>query len=220
MPAAVLFDLYDTIVISDWSRWTRITADLLGVDRDTVERAYAITRRARNTGDYPDVEAETRAVIEAMGIVEPPLDLIRSVASAQFEFQRDEIRLEPDVVPVASELRGRGVRTALVSNCSHHTVDTVERLGLHGLLDEIVLSFQVRTAKPDARIYELALEALEVAPHDTLFVDDQVTFCDGARALGIDTRLLIRPHAAPPEGISPDTNGHEVIEDLWPLLTS
>lgn len=218
MPAAVLFDLYDTIVISDWSRWTRITADLLGVDGETVDRAYAITRRARNTGDYPDVEAETRAVIEAMGIVEPPLDLIRSVASAQFEFQRDEIRLEPDVVPVASELRARGVRTALVSNCSHHTVDTVERLGLHGLLDEIVLSFQVRTAKPDARIYELALESLEVTPHDTLFVDDQVTFCDGARALGIDTRLLIRPHAAPPEGISPDTNGHEVIEDLRPLL--
>jgi putative hydrolase of the HAD superfamily len=218
VPAAVLFDLYDTIVASDWSRWTRVNAELIGVNADIVERAYAETRRSRNTGAYPDVESETRAVLEAMGILDPPTDLVRSVATAQFEFQRDAIVLEPEVVAVVTELRARGVRTALVSNCSHHTVETVERLRLPDLFDAIILSFQVRAAKPDARIYALALEALEIAPRQALFVDDQVTFCDGARAVGIDTRLLLRPHATPSEGVSPSTNGHTVIEDLRPLL--
>lgn len=219
MPRAVLFDLFDTIVVSDWSRWRRLTADLIGVDERTVDDAYRQTRPRRNRGHYPDVEAETQAVIETVGIEDPPLDLIRSVAAAQFEFMRTQIELEPDVVEVVGGLRAGGVATSLISNCSFSAVPLVERLGLADLFDAVVLSFEVGTAKPDARIYELALEALGgVAPVDALFVDDQVTFCDGARALGIDTRLLLRPHAAPPEGISAETNGHAVITDLRPLL--
>lgn len=218
MPRAVLFDLFDTIVVSDWARWRRLTADLVGVDERVVDDAYRLTRPQRNRGHYPDIETETRSVLEAIGIEHPPSDLIRSVASAQFEFMRTEIDLESDVVEVATGLRERGVATALISNCSFSAVPLVERHGLADLLDAIVLSFEVGAAKPDARIYELALEALEVAPGDALFVDDQVAFCDGARALGIQTRLLLRPHAAPPEGVSSVTNGHPVITDLRPLL--
>jgi putative hydrolase of the HAD superfamily len=219
MPRAVLLDLFDTIVSSDWASWTRRTADLIGVDTTTVDQAYARTRRSRNTGAYPDVETETHAVLEAIGIQDPPIDLVRSVASAQFEFMRDQIELEPDVAPTVAELRGHGALTALISNCSHHAVALIDRLELASLFDALILSFQVGAAKPDAAIYELALEQLGgIPPTDAVFVDDQVTFCDGARALGIDTRLLLRPHAAPPEGVSPEANGHVVIEDLTPLL--
>jgi putative hydrolase of the HAD superfamily len=218
MPRAVLLDLFDTIVVSDWTRWRRLTADLLGVDERVVDDAYRLTRPLRNRGHYPDVETETRAVIEAVGIEDPPLDLIRSVASTQFGFMATEIDLEPEVVGVVTGLRERGVGTALISNCSFSARPLVERLGLEDLLDAVILSFEVETAKPDARIYRLALEALGATPDEALFVDDQVTFCDGARALGIDTRLLIRPHAAPPEGVATETNGHEVITDLRPLL--
>jgi len=49
-------------------------------------------------------------------------------------------------------------------------------------------------------------------------VDDQADYCDGARALGIDTRLIIRPDAHPPEGFAASTNGHRVIPDLTALL--
>ncbi|MEX0985170.1 MAG: HAD-IA family hydrolase [Actinomycetota bacterium] len=219
MPAAVLFDLYDTIVRSDWGRFRQEAADLLGIEVHVLERALTDTRPARSTGVYPDVESETRAVIEATGIDDPPVELIRSVASAEFAFQRDGVTLEPDVAPVTNGLRVRGVRTALVSNCSHATVPLAQRLGLYDIFDQVVLSFRVGARKPDRRIYEAALRGLGgVAPEDTLFVDDQVTFCDGARALGMDTRLVIRPGVSPPEGISAQANGHVVIEDLLPVL--
>jgi HAD superfamily hydrolase (TIGR01509 family) len=218
MPRAVLLDLFDTLVVSDWDRWRAVTAELLGVDPRVVDDAYRATRPLRNRGGYPDLETETRAVIEAVGIEDPPLDLVRSVASAQHAFMTTEIALEPEVVDVATALRDRGATTVLVSNCSFTARPLVETLGLDRLLDGLILSFEVRAVKPDARIYELALEAAGAAPAEAVFVDDQVAFCDGARALGIDTRLLLRPHAAPPEGVSPTTNGHEVIEDLRPLL--
>ncbi len=54
--------------------------------------------------------------------------------------------------------------------------------------------------KPDPGIYEAALEGIGADPPDALFVDDQTDYCDGARALGIDTRLIVRPEWVPPEG--------------------
>ena len=51
-----------------------------------------------------------------------------------------------------------------------------------------------------------------------VFVDDQARYCDGAAALGIGTRLIVRPSSNPVEGIAADTNGHAVIRDLHQLL--
>ena len=48
-------------------------------------------------------------------------------------------------------------------------------------------------------------------------MDDQVAYCDGAAALGIDTRLILRPSADPPDELS-HAVGHRTIErlsDLW-----
>jgi putative hydrolase of the HAD superfamily len=218
MPAAVLFDLFDTVVRANWPRWRAEAATLIGVDEAVLDRAFHDTRGARNTGAFPDEEAEARSIIEATGILDPPVALVRSFASAEFAFVRDHVTLEPDVEPVLAALRDRGVLTALVSNCSHNAVPLVDRLGFHDLFDAVVLSFRVGARKPDRRIYETTLRGLGgLDPAEAIFVDDQVAFCDGARALGMDTRLLIRPHAAPPEGISTETNGHVVIDDLTSL---
>ena len=79
----------------------------------------------------------------------------------------------------------RGVKTALVSNCSHSTRPVVERLGLEEVFDRVVLSFEVRAMKPDPAIYRAALEQLGgVPPERAVFVDDQPPYCDGATAVG------------------------------------
>ena len=48
-------------------------------------------------------------------------------------------------------------------------------------------------------------------------MDDQVDYCDGARALGIDTRLMLRP-GLQPDPFAASTDGHLVIRDLNSLL--
>ena len=69
--------------------------------------------------------------------------------------------------------------------------------------------------KPDAGIY---LEALEraggTAPSRALFVDDQPGYCDGGAAVGMATRLILRPN----EDVPSDTHGHEVVTDLRSLM--
>lgn len=217
-PAAVLLDLFDTVVWSDWSAWRATLSGLLGIDRRALSQAYATTRLARSIGRYADEEGDMRAVIEAVGIEDPPGDLVRSCASALYGFTRDGVDLYDDVAPTLTALRDAGVRTALISNCDHAARHVVDRLALRDRFDAVILSFEVGVTKPSLEIYEAALAAIGgVAPADAVFVDDQTAYCDGARDAGVDTRLIIRPNAAPTEGVSVDANGHRVIADLSSL---
>ena len=219
-PRAVLLDLYDTLVASDWHEWHREMSELLGVDRAVLRHAFDVTRPARSVGTYPDVEAEMRAIVQATGIDDPPLELVRDLTSREHAFMETRVRLHEDALPVVRELRSRGVGTALVSNCSHNTTPVVERLGLEEEFDVVILSFEVGSRKPQPAIYRAALEALgDVDPAHAVFVDDQVPYCDGAAELGVRTRLIVRRESPPPlEGWAADENGHEVITDLRPLL--
>jgi len=214
----VLFDLYDTFVWSRWGELTRHVAERLGVDRGTMLRAYDETRSARSTGAYGSTAGDMAAVVTAAGVAPDPA-LIRELTEHEQTFLLDGgITLYEDSLDVAAELRARGTKTALVSNCSHSTIPIVEHLGLADVLDILVLSVTARVAKPDAGIYRAALEGLGAEPRQAIFIDDQVPYCDGAAALGIDTRLILRPSSAPIEGVAADTNGHPVITDLHALL--
>jgi HAD superfamily hydrolase (TIGR01509 family) len=139
--------------------------------------------------------------------------LIETLVTLEREFSETGVELWEDSLPVVHELRDRGVKTALVSNCSHSTRGIVERLGLNEAFDEVLLSFEVGLRKPDPAIYREALRRLDVEPARAVFVDDQPDYCDGAAAVGIETYLIDRSG----DGTS-DENGHRVIRDLRALL--
>ncbi|GGS12919.1 hypothetical protein GCM10010252_60590 [Streptomyces aureoverticillatus] len=83
-------------------------------------------------------------------------------------------------------LRGTpGVRTAIVSNTWPRLRTRMARAGLLDLVDQLVLSCEVGCAKPDPRIFELALRGTGVAPSRALFVDDTPGHVDVARELGL-----------------------------------
>jgi putative hydrolase of the HAD superfamily len=217
-PGAALLDLYDTLVWTEWSQLRDTFCARLGVDVPTMLDAFDRTRRARGVGVYASPEEDVQAVVEALGI-EPKPSLIRELTDLELTHVTSGVHLHEDSLPTVRALRARGVRTALVSNCSHSTRPVVDRLGLEDEFDVVVLSFEVGAMKPDAEIYLTALERVGgIAPADAVFVDDQARYCDGAAALGIDTRLILRPRAQPAEGVETHVNGHRVIHDLRPLL--
>jgi putative hydrolase of the HAD superfamily len=216
-PAAVLLDLYDTLVHSDWRVWRDAIAAHIGVSPAVMGEAFDVTRPARSVGAYPDEAGDMTAILEAAG-VEPAPSLVNELVAAEQEFFMDGIRLYPDSLPVVRELRSRGTKVVVVSNCSHDTGPVVHRLGLDDEFDALVLSYRVKARKPQAAIYEAALEAAgNVTPDEAIFVDDQAAYCDGAAAVGIRTLLIHRWLADPPEGLH-EPNGHRTIVDLTALL--
>jgi putative hydrolase of the HAD superfamily len=217
VPRAVLIDLYDTLVASDWHLWRDLLASHVGMDPATLGRAFDQTRPDRSVGVFATEADDTRAVLEAAGLTHDA-EQVRELVRIEREFMTTGIRLFDDSIPTVRALRADGVKTVLVSNCSHNTRPVVARLGLEQEFDALILSFEVGSRKPQPAIYHAALEAVGSEAADAIFVDDQADYCDGARAVGIDTRLIIRPDAHPPEGFAASTNGHRVIQDLASLL--
>jgi HAD superfamily hydrolase (TIGR01509 family) len=213
---AVLLDLYDTIVWSEWFRLRDAIAARIGDDMeaDQLQRAFERTRPARGVGVFGSAEDDMVAVLQAAGV---PYDvtLVDELVELERAHLANGVHLYADVMPVLASLRERGVKTALVSNCSHSTRPVVERLGLDASFDRVVLSFEVRAMKPDRAIYRATLEQLGgVAPERAVFVDDQPTYCDGATEVGLDARLILRKN----EDVPADQHGHQVVTDLGWLL--
>jgi len=209
---AVLIDLYDTLV---WSEWPSMRGELerrFGLTEAELLRAYTLTRPARSLGTYGSAEGDVAAVLKAAG-VSPDSSTVGELTRRTTEFLRTGVTMHEDSVPTLRELRRRGLRTAVVSNCDHTTGPVVERLGLAAETDAVILSFEVGAAKPDPTIYLAALERLGVAPGEAAFVDDQARYCDAASELGMETFLVLRDGAAPAEGVS-EPGGHRVIADL------
>lgn len=212
----VLVDLYDTFAWSDWATWQRALSGELGVDHDEVGRAFDVTRPSRSVGANVDAAADLSAVLAEIGMEVAP-ERLEALRVLERELIQDALHPYEDSLPVLRELRARGVRTALVSNCSHNTRPSVDRLRLEDEFDAVILSFEVGARKPDPAIYLEALRRLGAGPQGAVFVDDQAEFCDGAAAVGLDTYLIARPNPSL-EGRGRHAGRHRTIEDLTALL--
>ena len=211
---AALFDLYDTIL---WSDWPVIRAEMerrFGLDEKRLIKAFVETRPARSVGEYPSAEADLKAVLRAAD-VEPDDEVIHDYL---VRYRSEGLHLWDDSIPTLRALRDRGIRTAVVSNCDHSTRPAVEQLGLVREVDAMILSFEVGAAKPDPEIYGAALRALDVSASDAIFVDDQARYCEGAIQMGMRGVLILRNDATPAEGVS-DPGGLDVVPDMRSVLS-
>ncbi len=118
--------------------------------------------------------------------IAPRLGLQTSEAVRGFRHELyGDVRADEHMVRLVRGLHKR-YRTGLLSNASAREPDwLIERYGLDGLFDVVVLSAAVGLAKPDPAVYRLALERLGTAAEATVFVDDYEPNVAAAAALGI-----------------------------------
>lgn len=92
-----------------------------------------------------------------------------------------------DALAYAVELQNRPDTTvAVISNTNDGHVNWLdEQVPELTKLDLVVMSNEVGMTKPDAAIYLLALELLDLPPQQTLFIDDLEANVEAARALGM-----------------------------------
>jgi HAD superfamily hydrolase (TIGR01509 family) len=96
----------------------------------------------------------------------------------------------PDAVPVLTELRRRGVRIGIVSDCGWDIRAVFKLHGLDELVDSYDLSFEHGVCKPAAQIFASACAQISVEPNRALMVGDTPSADGGAAALGIVTLIL------------------------------
>jgi HAD superfamily hydrolase (TIGR01509 family) len=125
----------------------------------------------------------------------PPEPAGRIIAELHEENARDNIWrvVEPDTAGVLEELRGRGFVLGVVSNADGRVAATLASLGLAHYFEAIIDSHHVGVEKPDARIFEFALEACDASAAESVFIGDIYEIdVRGARSAGI-APILIDP---------------------------
>ncbi len=192
---ACLIDVYDTVLTADMSAEPELLAEIAGIPADEFRKAAGRIAARVNVGECTMADA-TREILAECG-TDPGDDVVREIVAADQAMLTDVARLEVDTVPFLDMLRARHVPSAFVSNCAENTRRLLADLGLDTRVDAIVLSCETGTAKPSPAIYREALAQLGARPATTLFVDDKPSYCEGARALGMDAAQISRDEFPP-----------------------
>ncbi len=225
---AVLFDLFDTLVLFDRNRLpelhvngtvVRSTAGHLfpilashapGVDLprfyDALIASWQKAEQIRAT-DSREVSAPERFgfLFRSLGL-DPttiPLDVLQALlASHKRELSR-AAEFSAAHWSLLARLSSR-FKLGIVSNFDYiPTVHGIlEREGIAAFFDAVVISAEVGWRKPKPIIFEVALARLQVAPDEALFVGDRADIdVLGAKRAGLAAAWLNREGASLPEGI-------------------
>ena len=105
------------------------------------------------------------------------------LAELQTDFWSGD-KLDQELLALLAALRPE-YKTAILSNYWPNGRELIGRTcGLEHIVDVIIISSEERLAKPDPRLYQRVTERLDVAPAETVLVDDFAANIDGARAAG------------------------------------
>jgi HAD superfamily hydrolase (TIGR01509 family) len=216
---AVLFDLGNTLVRYYTSKEfpsvlrqsLRECAATLNWPLDDGARHDALFERAlalnREQADY----AVRPLAGRLQELFEPPSLLEDASVGLTRAFLRpifDAAVLDAQAHAVLNSLRGRDVRTAIVSNTPWGSPADLwrEELARHGLLqrvDAAVFCIDVGWRKPHRAPFDRALSLLDIAPSDAIFVgDDHRWDVAGALNAGLQAVLLGSTAEPTPSGVA------------------
>ena len=101
--------------------------------------------------------------------------------------------LFPDAVPTIEEFRSRGLKVGVISNFEGWLKTLLDVLGVRELFDVVAVSGDLGWEKPDARIFEWAMNEAGVEPRTSLHIGDSPNFdAQPAHDLGMTGVLLDR----------------------------
>ena len=108
--------------------------------------------------------------------------------------------IRPEFHACLDEAKAHGIKLAILSNelDLFYGADFREKLAFLKDFHTIIDATHTGILKPDPRAYQATLDALNLPPENTVFVDDQPKNIAGAQALGLQTIHfdVARPHAS------------------------
>jgi putative hydrolase of the HAD superfamily len=189
---AVTLDANGTLVelVDPVPKLERILRDY-GVERETeaIRRAFAAEGKvyagraaeAHHPAAFAAMQRECTGVfLSEAGVdsVDPAEFTPRYVGVMEFE-------LLPGVAAALERLRRSGLELAVVANFDLTLRDRLEELAIASCFSTVVTPADAGAAKPDPRLFALALEQLGVSPERSLHIGDGAVDEEGARASGM-----------------------------------
>jgi putative hydrolase of the HAD superfamily len=193
----VLLDFGDTLAYIDKDGNARYRRALHSILRehgfhgslDGFSAAFDHAIRHSMKGELKTLRAFWELLLDQLELHGPSTRLIDELENVRRASSGTVFQLYEGAHDVLQTLQQR-YKLALVSNCAIGTSDELETLGLARYFKCIVLSYRVGVRKPDSYVYLEALQCLGLKPSVCIFVADEISDLEGARALGLKTMLV------------------------------
>ena len=186
---AVYFDLGGVIVRTEFQAPRQHLAERFGMEYDgLVKLVFDSETAGRASLGLISEEEHWAAVARRLHLPESETQAIRD------EFFAGDIT---DLL-LLDFMRGlrKQYKVGLISNAWSGLHPWIVDKKFEDIFDAMIISAEVGVAKPDARIFLIALEKLGVAPEESVFLDDSPDNVAGARAVGMQAIHFVRPEQA------------------------
>jgi glucose-1-phosphatase len=182
---AVIFDLGGVLLRTEDPTPRRQLAETLGLPYEELYRlVFDSDSAVKATVGKVSTESHWESVRAGLNLPEKEFQ-------GQIEKLRDDFfggdYLDTGLVDYIRSLRPR-FKTGLLSNAWDDLRRLMEdKWKINDAFDEIIISAEVGIAKPDPRIYRLAVDRLGVDPEQAVFIDDFFHNLEAARSVGLAT---------------------------------
>jgi len=184
---AIFFDLGGVILRTEYQAPRQHLAERLNMEYDDLVRLVF------------ESETSRKASIGALSADEHWSALMRRLRCPAHEAQkiRDEFFggdvLDRELIQLIRDLRGQGYKTGLISNAWDDTRQYIVRQKFDDAFDSMIVSAELGLVKPEARIYQFALEQLQIQANEAVFVDDFQINIEGCEKVGMQGILFKDP---------------------------
>ncbi len=194
----------------------------------TIEMHEAIRKRRAWFWDDPeralrgrlDLDAASREIVR-LAFADTGLDAVELAHRIADDYRARRAAFlapYPGAIDTLTAIRERGIRTALLTNGGALSQRlSVERHGLAGYFDCIVIEGEFGAGKPDERVFRHALESCGCGPESTWMVGDNLAadiapaIALGMRGVWVDSEGAGLPEGAP-------VRPHRVVRSIRELV--
>ncbi|HUV15686.1 MAG TPA: HAD family phosphatase [Pelolinea sp.] len=186
---AVIFDLAGVVLLTVKGTFNSLLAERLGARLEDVVRVMSNPVNDQwDFGEIGDDEFFEHLLTELKEPLEKKAILTKFVI--------DDFYVDQELLTYIRELH-KTYTTALLTNFPAHLHDYMKTAWrVDGAFDHIIASCDVKLLKPDPRMYQAALERINLKPEETVFIDDREVNVKAAEALGIKGIIYVRKEQA------------------------
>jgi len=175
---AVFFDFGGVIVRTEYQAPRQHLAERLGMEYEDLDKLVfnSPSGLRASVGEISDKE-HWAEVTKRLRRPASEMETIRE------EFFAGDVT-DREIVEFLRSLRSSH-HVGLISNAWPDLRDYITKLKFDDAFDNMVISGEVGVLKPEARIYQIALEQAGVSPNEAVFVDDLYENIEGCQAVGM-----------------------------------
>lgn len=171
---AILFDLFGTLVHhcpnKDFRQLMNDMSAPLGIPVENFTKDWIATSAKRAIGELT-IMANLQDIAFKNNIY-PTKNSYRKIVNIRKKFFTNRLTPRPETIETLKLIKQKNYKIALVSDCGEDIPALFKKTKMFKYFDTVIFSCDAKVKKPNKEIYLKALNDLNIAPEEAIFIGD------------------------------------------------